>query len=267
MKLTSQKSPRIAAMLILCALSTQYAKADDNAISYQNQLAGISGIGVATLPNYIGSDTTKTEAQPLMKLTYGRFFAGGNAGLGFGYNAFELGNIVFGSYITHSLDDPREVSEDPAHLHGLGDVDATTRAAVFAAYRQGWMRAAADASWDIGGDREGMIAKLSVEAVFHPAARLEIAVGPHLLFGNTEYEQTLFGVNVTQSLQSGMPVYTPKSGLSQASVDLTASYALSKSWVAIARLSAGSLVKDSANSPIVEKKNQDTAGVYLAYKF
>lgn len=264
--LTRSTTARHAALIMLTALFAHHAQADDTNISYQNQLSGIVGAGAGTLPNFIGSDTNKTEAQPLLKLNYGRFFVGGNAGLGFGYNAFELGHVTFGTYINHSLDAPRDVTVDP-RLQGLGDVDATSRAALFANYRRSWMRASADVSWDIGGSREGMIAKLSADAVFHPTPRTEISVGPHLIVGNTEYEQTLFGVNASQSLQSGLPMYTPKSGLSQAALEMSATYAINPSWLVVARVSAGSLVGDSANSPIVEKKTQDAAGLYLAYKF
>jgi outer membrane protein len=149
----------------------------------------------------------------------------------------------------------------------LGNVDATSRAALFATYKHTWMHATANVSRDVGGNKEGTLAKLSADAVFHPTSKLELFVGPQLTYGSTQYEQTLFGVNTSQSYQSGLPIYTPKSGLSQASLEFGANYALSKNWVVSARGVAGRLEGDSANSPIVEKKAQDSFGTYLAYKF
>ncbi len=260
----NKKSSRTAAFAILLALCTIQAKADDG--NYKNEWDGIVGAGVGIVPNYVGSDHTKSELQPLVKITYGRFFAGGIAGLGIGYNAFELGNTVFGVFLTHVLDDPRDESDD-RHLRGLGDVNATSRAALFAQYKQGWVRATANVSWDVGGNKQGMLAKMSVDAIFHPAPKLELSVGPQLTYGNSQYEQTLFGINTSQSSQSGLPIYTPKSGLTQAALELSASYALSESWIASTRVAAGRLMGDSANSPVTEKKNQDTFGTYLAYKF
>ena len=186
--------------------------------------------------------------------------------MGGGYNAFELGDAVFGAFLTHALDAPRDASDDP-RLRGLGNVDATSRAALFAQYKHGWVRATANVSWDVGGNKEGMLAKLAVDAVFHPAPKLELFVGPQLTYGNSQYEQTLFGVNASQSYQSGLPTYTPKSGLTQVALEVGANYALSKSWVVSTKVVAGRLEGDSANSPIVEKKVQDTVGIYLAYKF
>jgi len=260
----NKKSSRAAAIAILLAICAMQAKADDG--NYKDEWSGIVGAGVGVIPEYVGSDHTKSELQPLLKITYGRFFAGGIAGLGVGYNAFELGDVAFGAFLTHALDAPRDESDDP-RLRGLGNVDATSRAALFAQYKHDWMRVAANVSWDVGGDKEGMLAKLTADAVFHPASKLELFVGPQLTYGNTQYEQTLFGVNASQSSQSGLPIYTPKSGLSQAALEFGANYALSKSWVLSTRAAVGRLEGDSGNSPIVEKKAQDTYGIYLAYKF
>jgi outer membrane protein len=260
----NKKSPHTAAFAILLSLCATQARADDS--NYKNEWSGIVGAGVGVIPEYVGSSHTKSELQPLLKISDGRFFAGGEAGLGVGYNAFELGDMTFGAFLTQALDAPRDESDDP-HLRCLGNVDATTRAALFATYNHDWLRATANVSWDIGGNREGALAKLSADAVLHPTPKLELFAGPQLIFGNTQYEQTLFGVNANQSNPSGLPVYTPKSGLSQASLELGANYALSKNWVASTRVVAGRLEGDSANSPIVEKKVQDTFGIYLAYKF
>jgi len=260
----NKKSSRTAALALLLALSAAQASADD--VRYQNQWAGLVGAGVGVIPDYVGSAHTKTELQPLLKISYGRFFAGGDAGLGVGYNAFDVGDAVFGAFLTRALDAPRDTADSP-HLHGLGDVDATSRAALFADYSHGWLRAAANVGWDVGGNKQGMLAKLSVDAVYHPTPRLSLSAGTQLIFGNAQYERTLFGVDAGQSSRSGLPVYAAKGGLSQATLVLGANYALSKNWLASARVSVGRLEGDSGASPVVEKKVQDSYGAYLAYQF
>ena len=260
----NKKSSRTAALALLLAICAVQARADD--ARYQNAWDGIVGAGVGVIPDYVGSAHSKTELQPLLKISYGRFFAGGEAGLGLGYNAFELGDAVFGAFLTRALDAPRDTSNTP-HLQGLGNVDATSRAALFAGYNHAWLRVAANVSWDVGGNRQGMLAKLSADAVLHPAPGLALSVGPQLIYGSAQYEQTLFGVNASQSDRSGLPVYTPKGGLSQAALVFGANYALSRNWLASARVAVGRLEGDSGNSPVVEKQVQDSFGAYLAYQF
>jgi outer membrane protein len=51
------------------------------------------------------------------------------------------------------------------------------------------------------------------------------------------------------------------------SAELGATYALSKSWLIGSKLVAGQLKGDAAKSPIVEKKSQNSFGVFTAYRF
>ena len=255
------RSAMIAAALAACA-NAAWADNDERS----DEVHGIIGLGVASIPKYVGGKTTKSELFPVAKITRGRFFAGGGAGLGVGYEAYEAGDFTFGATLSHELSNPRKESDDP-HLKGLGDVKATSRAGLYAHYSHEWLRASVSVSTDVGGKHQGVLSKLSAEAVYHPAPAWELSAGPSLVYGSSQYQKALFGVDAGQSLRSGLPVYTPKSGLTQIGLEFGGTYAVSKTWLVGAKLVAGRLEGDAGKSPIVEKKSQSTAGVFAAYRF
>ena len=257
---------RFALAALALFFSVNVAHAEDDKDDYVNELHGVVGLGIGTLPKFIGSDKTMAEAIPIGKITYGRFFIGGNAGLGLGYNAFEADDFTFGAFVNQQLNAPRKESDD-IRLKGLGNVNAATRGGVFTKYEKDWLRASADVSWDIGGKKQGTLAKLSAEAVYRPTERMELSAGPQIIYGNSEYVNTVFGVDPLQASQSHYALYKPKGGVSQVNMDFDATYAWDKYWIIGSKVSIGKLEGDSAKSPIVEKKSQNSLGVFVAYKF
>ena len=57
-----------------------------------------------------------------------------------------------------------------------------------------------------------------------------LTAGPKLVFGNDEYERTVYGVDALQSLNSGRAQYVPKGGLTEAGLDLGAMYLVTARW-------------------------------------
>jgi outer membrane scaffolding protein for murein synthesis (MipA/OmpV family) len=97
--------------------------------------------------------------------------------------------------------------------------------------------------------------------------KLYLIAGPDMEFGNKEHEQTWFGVTPIQSLQSGLPVYTPGGGVNTVGVHATLTYRASEHvfWRAFANLK--DLVGQAGNSPIVEQRTERVIGVGVAYHF
>ena len=263
LKSTSQ---RLVVTFLILVASANWVYADSNNDEYVNEVHGVIGLGVKTIPKFLGSDKTKAEAFPTGQLSYGRFFVGGSAGLGIGYNAFEAGDFTFGTFVNQQLDSPRKESDD-IRLKGLGDVKATSRGGLFTKYERDWLRTSADLSWDIGGKKQGLLAIFSAEATFRPVERLELSAGPKIIYGNSEYVNTVFGINQVQSVNSGLALYKPKGGISEAAMEFGATYLWDKNWILGSKVIIGKLEGDSAKSAIVEKKSQNSIGVFVAYKF
>jgi outer membrane protein len=256
-------------LLCLAVISTMLyassAVAEDKD-AFVSEWHGLIGLGVLTRPKYPGAKDTKSELFPAGRITYDRYFIGGGVGPGIGAYLYKDPNFEFGLGLSHQISSPRSESDDP-HLHGLGDVPSTTRAVVFGAYHYEWLKFGVRLFDDVGGKHQGLQALFEAEASWRPTRRLELTAGPRIIYGDSKYMQTLFGVTPAQSLASGLPVYMPKSGFSQASLLLGSDYLLTKSWIVGARASFGQLEGDAGKSPITQKKAQNEAGIYFGYKF
>lgn len=256
--------------LFLPLLWASHAQAQE--ADFQREWHGTVGLGVMSIPKYPGADKSRTVAYPIGRLTYDRFFigaapgAGGGAGLGLGAFLYRRDGLEVGVSAGYSLVSPRQESRD-SRLAGLGDVPKTARGQVFASYTRDWFKIDGSLSQDIGGKKEGLIATLGFEGRYRPTSALMLTAGPRLIWGNQEYTQTMFGVTAEQSTRSGLPQYTPGSGLTQAQMEFGALYQLNREWMVGARASVGRLEGDAAKSPIVQKKAQNSFGAYVAYKF
>jgi outer membrane protein len=228
------------------------------------------GAGVANLPEYAGSDDTKTRALPLVSVRYGRFFIGGVPGAGtpagLGAYLHESNRWSLGIAVSGDVTKPREESDDP-HLRGLGDIDSTVRGGVFASYTLNWFTLRGSVLSDIGGNDQGTLVSLDAEARYSPSDRLTFSAGPGLTWANEEYTQTFFGVDVEQAANSGFAEYTPEAGIALVRLSFGANYRLTSHWNLGARLSAARLDGDAGDSAVVEDKNQNTYALFVTYRF
>lgn len=228
------------------------------------------GVGVFETPKYPGASTSRFQPAPLVGIGYGRFFFGSvadaNVPFGLGAYLYRDNHFRLGVALSYDLVKPREESDD-AHLRGLPDIDRTAHATLFASYNLDWLSVVGAVSQDVAGKHEGTSASLDLLGKYSPISRLTLTAGPGVTWGSSQYNQTFFGVSAEDSARSGLPAYSPGSGI--ASVRLTAgvSYSLDKHWNLGARVVASRLPGAVGNSPIVEKKTQMTYGAFANYAF
>jgi len=267
---TTRFSARLAraSLTLALVLLTNVALAQEEPEKKQWQIT--LGAGVVSLPEYPGSESEEIRALPLLSVRYGRFFLGGVPGnpspAGLGAYLYEDETWSVGAVISADVLDPRQESDDP-RLRGLGDIDSTQRAGLFASYKIGWLTLRASALSDIGSNAQGTIASFDAEATFRPIPRLVLSAGPGVRWANDEYTQTFFGIDAEQAAGSSFAQYTPGGGANLVRFSLGAQYQLTPHWGLGARASAGRLEGDAADSPIVEDKNQNNYALFVSYRF
>jgi MipA family protein len=223
--------------------------------------------GIDTVPKFPGSAHNRTQGIPAINLSYGRFSLGpGDGGPALKFAALDAGGFKVGVEVTRTFRDLRRATDDPL-LKGLGDVKAAARTGVFANYEYEWLSINSSVLWDVNGTRQGTLATLGATAEYHPTQAWRLTAGPKLVFGNGEYERTVYGINALQSLDSGRPQYVPKAGLTEAGLDFGAMYQITRHWNVGAAIGLMRLEGDSGKSPIVEKKNQHDAVAFVGYRF
>jgi outer membrane protein len=253
------------AMLFSAAV---FAQEDEQDVSERWKFS--LGVGVVNQAKYPGSSKEKTTAFPIFSANYGRYFigalpvAGIPAGVGMSFYRDQNWNV--GAGVGYDFAKPREES-DSASLRGMGDIDRTALGSFFASYTQDWLKVTGAVVTDLGGKGQGVRVLLDLQGRYRVSDRLMLTAGPALVWANSKYTQTFFGVTAVQSASSGLPQYSASSGLNSAAFAIGASYQLTPQWGIGARLSANRLRGDAVNSPITEKKNRNTFGVFSNYRF
>lgn len=228
------------------------------------------GAGVMSRPEYPGSDSQETRALPLLNVRYKRFFLGGAPGSGspggLGMYLYEDETWSLGAVASRDVTEPREESDD-ARLRGLGDIDPTTRAGLFANYRVGWLSLSASAFSDVGGNEQGTVANFDAKATYRPLPRLQLSAGPGVTWANEEYMRTFFGISPEQADRSAFAPYEVSSGISLVRFSFGAQYQLTRHWGLGANVTAARLQGDASDSPIVEDENQNSYALFFMYRF
>lgn len=75
---------------------------------------------------------------------------------------------------------------------------------MFASYTRDWLSVRGSISDDLGGHHEGVLASFAVEAKYHATQRLTLSIGPEVTWVNTQYANTFFGINASQSAIAGI---------------------------------------------------------------
>lgn len=226
------------------------------------------GAGVGTGPAYPGSGESRTRVRPFLDARWGRWYVGpvpGGSGLGIGATLWESGGLRIGAAISSDLGDLRRERDDRERLAGVGDVEGTQRAQLYARYGFGRYALTANVASDIGDRDLGTLATLEAEARFQLAPALTLSVGPGLTWGSSEYQRTLFGINAEQSAASGYSRYSPDGGLAWSRLSAGLQWRVDPRWSLGVRAGWHRLEGDAADSPLVEHRSRATGAFYVLY--
>lgn len=229
-----------------------------------------AGIGVASVPRYLGSGDDRILPVPMLGARHGRFVfgdvPGGTSPASVGIHLVETASWNFGTFVSYDLGDQRKESVD-SHLHGLGDIKPTGHAGFFAGYSVAWLALRASAQSDIGGKDQGMTASFEAMAQFPLSQRLFVGAGPSLTWADQSRMQTFFAVDAAQSANSGLAQYSTRAGLQSVDFSLLAMYQVSTHWSMGARVAATRLQQEAADSPVVEDDTQLAGMMFFNYRF
>jgi outer membrane protein len=176
-------------------------------------------------------------------------------------SAWRLGGLLGADLIS-----PRKESDDE-RLRGLGDINGTVRAGIFANYSRDWFIFRSSVSSDVAGKGQGTLVRLDALGRYRPSERLTFTAGPGLTWANAQHEQTFFGINAAQSARSGRPQYSPGSGIESLRFSVGARYPIDRQWSVAANFCAVRLHGNAAGSPITQSKSQNVFGVFAGYRF
>lgn len=159
---------------------------------------------------------------------------------------------------------------DSSDLRGLGDIDWTLEAGVFAEFWPvEWLRTRAELRQGIGG-HHGLVSDLMADLVVPVAPKLTLSGGPRLTLASGAATSPYFSIDAAQSAASGLPVYDAGGGLRSWGVGAQARYEWSPQWASHVFVEYERLTGDAAASPLVAQRgtaNQIQVGIGLTYSF
>src|SRR5262245_41970668 len=186
---------------------------------------------------------------------------------GFGFSVFDYGPFSFGP-VGH-LKLPRRENSDGA-LQGLGNVGLAVEVGAFAQFWwTPWLRTRAEVRQGFGG-HHGLVADLTSDVVVPVTPLLTLSGGPRLSLATSQALQPYFGIDPSQSLASGLPVYDAKGGVKSYGAGAKARYQWTPVWATHAFIEYERLTAGAANSPLVVQRgspNQTTLGLGATYSF
>lgn len=149
---------------------------------------------------------------------------------------------------------------------GLGRIDTAAQMRAFVGYDFGFLDVSASIGRDLGGT-DGTTLDLKASNVLPLTPKLFLSPEVGLTFANSTYMQGFYGVNATQSLNSGLAVYKAKSGLESANAAASLIYVIDKKWAPFIRAEGRYLYGSADKTPIYYRRMVAGFGVGVSYLF
>jgi MipA family protein len=220
-------------------------------------------------PIFLGSKDFTVRPNPLFDIRrYGtpeRFRAPRD---GISVALFESSNFQIGP--VGQIRIGRRESDDPAALHGLGNVPWAGEIGAFAEYWfMPWLRARAEVRQGVTG-HHGLVADLTADAVVPVTRQLTLSAGPRATLVTAAANRPYFSIDDIQSAASGLPVYSAGGGLRSVGAGAQARYFWTPQIATHVFVEYDRLTGDAADSPLVTQRgspNQLTIGFGVTRSF
>lgn len=222
------------------------------------------GLGVAETARYVGSDQQRLRLMPVLNATWSNgWFAGFPRGIGYNFSADP--RIEYGLKL--GVDMGRKSNVSPA-LNGLGNIGARPEPGAFVNYSLSKeLRLTTGLRYGAGRDSQGMLLDAGLHYHIPVDDKQAMTVGVSTTYANSNYMQSYYGVNATQSASSGYAMYTPGAGIRE--IDLTASYRykLDRQWSLLTGATLGQLGSAVKAAPMTRSNAHNSVYLQTNYTF
>jgi outer membrane scaffolding protein for murein synthesis (MipA/OmpV family) len=223
-------------------------------------------IGVQLVPSFPGADDF--SPRPLVDVAIAR----GDEQFGFeapdesfGFTLLKSGGLGIGPAL--NLEGSRTAKDIGAPLD---KVNMTVEAGAFVQYEfSPQFRVRTEGRRGIGG-HDGWIGTIGADYIAREGDQYLFSIGPRVTWSDGRYHRAYFGITPDEARRSGLPAYSPSSGVQ--AVGATAGFLtqFSKQWGLYSYAKYDRLVGDAGRSPVVRtlgSRDQFSGGLALSYTF
>jgi len=225
-------------------------------------------------PVFQGSKDYGFSVFPDLRVNYkDDFFASVPDGIGYnlinsaGWKVGPLAKVRFGRE-EDTGGSPFLISGETNALRGLGNVDTAGELGGFAQYTYEKIRTRVELRQGFGG-HEGLVGDANVSYVDR-AGPLSYSFGPRLSYGSSDFMNTYYGINSTQSARSGLAQYSADGGINSYGIGGSATMPLSDNMAVTLFGGYDRLGEQAADSPLIRERgdeNQMSIGLAFGYRF
>lgn len=225
-----------------------------------------AGLGAQIIPDFPGSDDTEWALYPQLSVAKGdELFAAGAPD-----DSFDLRLISSGGFAAGPVAKITSGRRDSKVGAPVGDVSTTIEAGAFVQQTLGEsFRLRGEVRKGIGG-HDGFVGNAGGDFIARDGDKYVFSVGPRVIFSDSRYQRTYFGVTPEAALASGLPVYRPDGGIHALALVSGIDYAIGGGWGLFGYARYERLVGDAKKSPIVREfgsPNQFSAGLGINRTF
>jgi outer membrane scaffolding protein for murein synthesis (MipA/OmpV family) len=226
----------------------------------------ILGAAAEVQPIYDGASIYKGNGGPTIDVHF-RDIAFLSTGEGLGYNFLRGDHYQVGLGLTYDLG--RKEEDDPANLHGMGDIPAAPVAKMYASVvlSKKFPLILRVAARQFLGGAQGAVGDAAVYVPLPGSSKTFVMfAGPSITLATRHYMQTLYGVSPEQSMASGHPVYEiSHAATTNAGVGFSATKFFGAHWLLNLDAAISQIRGPPAHSPLVEERTQRVVALSFAY--
>jgi outer membrane scaffolding protein for murein synthesis (MipA/OmpV family) len=225
------------------------------------------GPGVVVAPWFEGSAWYRVLPVPNLDLRYQRDKVFISARDGIGATLLDASGFKAGPILRYRF--PRNEWDGPG-LYGTGSVPFTIEGGGFLRYDDPLFAAKVELRRGLGGSN-GLVFDALVDLKLRLSDSVFLSGGPRLSVTDGTFNQAYFGIDATQSFNSGYAQYYPGAGLRSVGVGASALWRLTDTLSLVAFGSYNYLGDIAGNSPLVQgpagSRSQLVVGSALSWRF
>jgi outer membrane protein len=237
-----------------------------------------AGVGAIYVPAFVGSKDYYLLAVPDLEVKYkDRFFASMKDGVGYNIinsNGWRIGPVAKYTFERkENGDNPLRVTGNKTNaLRGLGNVDGTLELGGFVEYAYDPLTAKVEVRQGVNGHK-GAIVDVSLNyggTYLKLGPPIIYSFGPCATFADSDYNNAYFGINQTQSTNSGLARYSAGGGLASYGVGAFALLPVTDSISVSTFAGYDRLGSKVTDSPLIKQRGSDNqffTGMTVSYQF
>jgi outer membrane scaffolding protein for murein synthesis (MipA/OmpV family) len=227
----------------------------------------LTGVAADLQPAYDGARAYRLMGGPVIDVQY-RDIAFASTGDGLGVNVLKGAYYRVGVSLTYDLG--RIERDDYTNLRGFSNIHEAPAAKLFASYvfSKDFPLVARFDIREIMGGVGGAVADLGAYMPLPGSSKnLYMFAGPSVTFATHHFLQNEFGVNSSQSLASGHPLYDPHAGLEAAGIGISTTKFFGHHWLLNLDAAYSKFFGSAQESPITERSARHVVTLSVDYQW